>query len=139
MHPALDLLHRGPVQSRMQMPYSHAEVYWVLMLGILQEPGVAYAVPHYDKGPARELPARCRPACHRPARNNHARPIVNMFVPTGDISVRGRVWGQGWEKRRKGRCKRPQGTKEGRGGKRRRRKEERGRNRAAAQMGRDRE
>ena len=62
-------------------------------MGPMQEPGEAYVVPHYGKGPARALPARRGPARHQPARHNPAHPIDNIFVPTVDIGRWG--WGKG--------------------------------------------
>ena len=89
MHPAFDLLHCWTVRKSVQIPQHRPTVHWVLLLGPVQEPGVAYAVPNYGKGPARKLPARCRSACDRPACLNPALLIVNIFVLTGDIGGRG--------------------------------------------------
>ena len=33
LHPELDLLHHGPVQSSVQMPQRRTAVHWVLLLG----------------------------------------------------------------------------------------------------------
>ena len=79
-----------------------------------------------------ELPARHGPARHQPACHNPARPIADIFVPTGDIGGRGR--GKG----RAGRGNQPQGTKGGREDKCQRMREERGRSRVAMRIGRDR-
>ena len=92
------------------MPYRRTAAHWVILLGAVQEPGAAYAVPHYDEGPARALPAGCRPDHRRPARKNPARPIANIFVSMDDIG--GRVWGKGC-KGRMGWGERPQGPEGG--------------------------
>ena len=133
MHLALDLLHHGPVRLRVQMPYRRPAVHWVLLLGAVQEMGAAYTIPHFNKGPARALPARREPACHQPARHNPACPIADIFALTGDIG------GQGQGKGRVGRGEQPQGPKGGKGKKRQRGREELGSNRTDAQRGGDRE
>ena len=92
------------------MTYRRPAVHWVLLLGAMQEPGADYSIPHYNEGPSRDLPLRCRPSRHQPTRNNSARPIANIFAPTGEIGGRGRG-GEG----REGRGERPQGPEGGRG------------------------
>ena len=44
---ALKLLHHRPVRSSVRIPQRQPAVHWVLLLGPVQEPGAAYAVPHY--------------------------------------------------------------------------------------------
>ena len=82
LHPELNLLHSGAVHNSVQMPQHRPAVKWVLLLGLVKEPGAAYAVPHYGDGPVRELPARHGCAHHQRACFTPARP--------GDIFCRGR-------------------------------------------------
>ena len=84
------------------MPYRRPSVHLVLLLGAVQEPGVAYSVLHFGEGPARALPARRGTARHQPARHKPACLIADIFVPTGNIG------GWGWGKEREGRGERPQ-------------------------------
>ena len=102
LHPALRLLHRGPVRLSTRMPQRRPTVHWVLLLGTVKEPGTDYAAPHYGKGTLRAIPARRGPACRRPSRLTPASQISGIFVLTGD---RG---GQGRGRKREGRRGRPQ-------------------------------
>ena len=72
------------------MPQRQPKVHRVLLLGPVQEQGPADAVPHHSEGSVRELPARRRSACNRPACFTPARPIADIFILTGDIGGRGR-------------------------------------------------
>ena len=72
MHPALDLLHHGPVHKSVRIPELRPTVHWVLLLGPVEELGADYDVPHYGEGTARDLPAWRGSSCHRPACHNPA-------------------------------------------------------------------
>ena len=96
LHLALDLIHHGPVRQGMHVPEIRRTVHWVLLFGEVQEQGMDDAVPHHDKGPARALPAQCRPACSWAECLTPACPVTKTFVLTGDIG------GQGWGRRRAG-------------------------------------
>ena len=82
LNPALNLLHHKSVRSCVRMPYCCPIVHWVLLLGLVQEPGAAYAVPHYGEDYDWALPVRRGPACHQPARYNPACFITDIFAPT---------------------------------------------------------
>ena len=74
--------------------------------------GTAFAVPDDYAGPTWPFPKGRGSARHQPTRQNHACPIADIFVPTGDIGGRGRGHGH------MGEGERPQGHDGG--GKRRR-------------------
>ena len=65
LHPAPDLIHRGPVRASVQMPQRWLEVHMVLLLGPVEEQGPDYDAPHHNEGPAGALPARRRSARHK--------------------------------------------------------------------------
>ena len=90
LHPALNLLHHGPICQGVQVLEHRTAVQWVLLLGTVQEQGTADAAPHYGDGPIRELPARSGPTHIQPGCLTPARPIANIFVLTDNIGGRGR-------------------------------------------------
>ena len=103
MHLEIDLLCHGTVRSRVQMMQHRPAVHRVLLLGYVQEQGAAYATPHNYARPTGDFLAGRRSARHQPTRNNPARPIANIFVPTGHIRGRGRgKEREGWGERPEG-------------------------------------
>ena len=67
IHPALELLHHGPICEGVQEPELWLEVHGVILLVVVQEQGKADAFPHHGEGPILEIPARRVPALSRPA------------------------------------------------------------------------
>ena len=70
-HPALELLHHGPICQGVQEPQLWLEVHGVIFLGVVQEQGTAVSVLHHAEGTIMELlawrvPARSRPASLTP-------------------------------------------------------------------------
>ena len=108
LHPALDLLHHGPVRASMQMLQSWMTVHGVLMLGQVSKQGAAYAVPYNYARPTGAFPTGRGPARQQPTHNYPSRPIADIFLLTGNIGGRGR--GQ----EREGRGERLQGPEGGR-------------------------
>ena len=102
LHPALNLIHHGPVCQGVQVSERCPTVHGVLLLGVTQEEGKADAVPHHDEGPGRALTARRRPACSWPSCPTPTCLITNIFVLMGNIG------GWGWERSRAGRHGRTQ-------------------------------
>ena len=90
-HRALYLLHHGPVCQGVQVPGRRPTVNLVLLLGAVQEQGMADAVPHHGEGPVWALPARRRPACSQPVCLTPDCPIANIFVRTDNIGGQGRA------------------------------------------------
>ena len=90
MHPALDLLHHGPVCQGVRVPECHPKVHRGILFGPVQEQGAADAAPHNGKVPARALPVRCGSAHSRPVCLTPARPVTDIFILTGNIGGQGR-------------------------------------------------
>ena len=84
-------------------------MHWVILLGLVSEPGAAYAFPHYGKGHFRALPMRRGSACHQPTIHKPACPIADNFFPTGHIV------GQGQGKGRVGGASGRKGPEDGKG------------------------
>ena len=96
-HPALELIHHGPICQGVQEPQLWLEVHGVIFLGVVQEQGTADYIPHHGEGPIMELPARRVPTCSRPASFAPTCLVTDIFVPTGYIGGLG--WGgrhAGW-------------------------------------------
>ena len=72
------------------MPKLWPAVHWVVLIGPVQEQGLAYAVPQHCKGPARALYLRRGLACNQPECFTPTRLITDIFVLMGDIGSRGR-------------------------------------------------
>ena len=109
LHPALNLLHHGPVCQSVRIPQRRTALHWVVLLGPVQEQGRSNALFQHGKGSVRELSAWRGSAHNRLACLTPARLIVKIFFLMGNIG------GQGQGRGRTGRMGQTQET-EGRWG-----------------------